>query len=82
MDGLLMLSLTFSEDYRSIACNGSRLEAVANFGKNKFSITTEFLAKDKRDLTTYFAIAFKPMLADVVVFKTKFYEKNRQRINI
>jgi hypothetical protein len=40
------------------------------FRKRKFSVTNEFLAKDRRELTTYFAIAFKPMLCDGA-FKNK-----------
>ena len=52
----------------AFADNGSRLVVVAKFRKRKFSVTTEFLAKDKRDFTTYFAIAFKPMLCDAFLF--------------
>ena len=51
-------------------CSGWNITFVAcssgKFRKRKFYVTTEFLAKDKRDFTTYFAIAFKPMLALVV----------------
>ncbi len=57
---LLLFCCIFAKEIYNVI----RLEAVANFRKRKFSVTTEFLAKDRRELTTDFAIAFKPMLGD------------------